>query len=375
MSSRPLRPRSISRSQLDDGCLARSPVREHVPCRLVNRRTWTLLTSVVLVVAFGLLGAFVPVPFVALGPGPTYNTLGVDGDVPVIRIDGQQTFPTDGHLNMTTVSVTDQLSLFGALGLWVSGRYALAPRELYFPPGKTDLEIEQENTKAFQDSQSTAETAALSYLGYPSKVLAGEIVKGSPADAVLKPGDQLVSANGRPVTTAPALQEALAANKPGDVAEIRFRHGDEPEQTAKVQLAPHPHGLPQGFFGVAAIERPDVDFDIEISLADVGGPSAGLMFSLAIVDKLTPGPINGGRFVAGTGEITGAGEVGPIGGIQFKMTMAREAGATTFLVPAGNCVEAKAQAPEGLQLVKVGTLDEAVKALGAIRAGQPPASC
>jgi Lon-like protease len=341
----------------------------------VNRRTWTLLTSVVLVVVFGLLGALIRVPYVALGPGPTYDTLGAEGGTPVIRIDGQQTFPTGGHLNMTTVSVTDQLSMFGALGLWASGRYALAPRDLYFPPNKSEQQIEQENTKAFNDSQTTAESAALHHLGYPMKVLAGEIVKGSPADGVIEPGDRLLAANGRPVTDPPSLQAALLGSKPGDRAEIRFQHADQPERTAVVQLARHPQGQPQGFLGVAAIDRPDVNFHISISLADVGGPSAGLMFALAIVDKLTPGEINGGQFVAGTGEIDERGKVGPIGGIPFKMVKAREAGATIFLVPAENCTEAKSQAPQGLQLVRANTLDDAVKALDAIRDKRAPASC
>lgn len=331
--------------------------------------------SVVLVVAFGLLGAFVRVPYVALGPGPTYDTLGLDGDTPVISIDGQQTFPTGGHLNMTTVSVTDQLSVFGALGLWASGRYALAPRDLYFPPDKSEQQIEQENTEAFNDSQTTAETAALNYLGYPKKVLAGQIVKGSPADGVLAPGDRLLEANGRPVTDPQALKSALTGTKPGDRVEIRFRHADQPEQVASVQLAQGPEGHDQGFLGVAATERPDVDFDIKISLADVGGPSAGLMFTLAIIDKLTPGELTGGQFVAGTGEITSDGQVNPIGGIPFKMIKAREAGATTFLVPDGNCAEAKAQAPDGLQLARVANLQDATKALDDIREGKVPTSC
>lgn len=348
---------------------------EHVPCRLVSRRTWTLLTSVILVAAFGLLGAFVPVPFVALGPGPTYNTLGEEAGTPVIRIDGQRTFPTAGNLNMTTVSVTDHLSMLGALGLWVSGRYALAPREVYYPPEKSEQQIEQENTQAFNDSQTSAETAALHHLGYPTKVLAGQVVTGSPADAVLEPGDQLIAVNGKPITDPPALQAAVAGSKPGDRIQLTYRHGTEPERTVPLELGSNADGRPQGFLGVGAVGRPDVPFEIEISLADVGGPSAGLMFSLAIVDKLTPGELNGGRFIAGTGEIDETGRVGPIGGIPFKMTMAKEAGATTFLVPAGNCAEAKSQAPDGLQLARAGTLDEATHALDVIREGGVPPSC
>lgn len=333
------------------------------------------MASVVLVVVVGLLGGYVRVPYVALGPGPSYDTLGSDGTAPVIRVDGQQTFPTAGHLNMTTVSVTDRISMFGALGLWASGRYALAPRELYFPPNKSEQQIEQENTEQFNDSQTSAETAALNYLHYPTKVIVGQLVKGSPADGTLAPGDRLLGINGKPVTDADSVRAALVGARPGDRVDVRFQHAKDPERVANVQLAPTPHEPDQGFLGVGAVERPDVNFNIAISLADVGGPSAGLMFSLAILDKLTPGELNGGQFIAGTGEIDERGTVGRIGGIPFKMVKAREAGATTFLVPAGNCSEAKAQAPEGMQLAKVNTLDDATKALAAIRSGQSPARC
>jgi PDZ domain-containing protein len=131
----------------------------------------------------------------------------------------------------------------------------------------------------------------------------------------------------------------------------------------------------RGYLGVGVIDQPDVNFDITISLADVGGPSAGLMFALAIVDKLTPGALVGNTFVAGTGEITSDGRVGPIGGIPLKMLRAREAGASVFLVPAGNCAEAAQRAPQGLQLVRVGTLAEAVHALDEVRTGHQPPHC
>lgn len=341
----------------------------------MNRRTWTLLVSVVLVVVVGLLGGFVRVPYVALGPGPTYDTLGSDGPNPVVRVDGQQTFPTAGHLNMTTVSLTQQMSLFGALGLWASGRYALAPRELYFPPNQTEQQVEQQNTEEFNDSQTSAETAALDYLHYPMKVVVNQVVKPSPAEGVLAPGDQLVAVNGKPVTDANSVHALLGESRPGDEVAVTSRHDKQPEHTDNVRLAASAHQPDQGFLGVGPAGRPDVDFDVSIGLADVGGPSAGLMFSLAILDKLTPGELTGGQFVAGTGEIDEQGKVGRIGGIPFKMVKAREAGATTFLVPAGNCSEATSQAPDGLQLVKVDTLDDAVKALDAMREGKAPPRC
>lgn len=341
----------------------------------MNRRTWTLLTSVVLVVGFGLLGAFAPVPYVALGPGPTYDTLGEEGDTPVIGIEGERTYPTAGHLNMTTVSVTDQLSLFGALSLWASGRYALTPREVYFPPDKSQQEIEQENTAAFDDSRTTAETAALSYLGHPTEVVVGQVEEEGPAEGVLRPGDRLLGVNGEPVRTTSALHEALAGTAEGEPVDIKFQRDGGPERSTTIRVGEHPHEPEQGFLGIGITERADVDFDIDIRLADVGGPSAGLMFSLAIIDKLTPGELNGGEFVAGTGEISPEGEVGPIGGIPFKMTKAEEAGATTFLVPAENCAEAAAQSPDDLQLAKVATLDDAVEALDDLKQGQQPETC
>lgn len=341
----------------------------------MSRRTWTLLTSVVLVVAFGLLGGFVRVPYVALGPGPTYNTLGSPSGEPVIQVDGHRTFPTSGHLNMTTVSVTDHLSLLSALGLWVSGSYALAPREVYFPPNKTEKQIERKNTRAFKNSQTTAEAAALSYLGYPVRVVADEVVPGSPAEGVIAPGDEILSADGQRITDPQSLTEALSDTKPGDRVRVRFKHGDAPARVATVRLAQRPDDQPQGFLGVNPAPRPAADFSVDISLADVGGPSAGLMFALAIVDKLTPGKLTGGAFVAGTGEITGQGKVGPIGGIGFKMVKAHEAGATVFLTPARNCPAAKSQAPDGMQLVKVNTLADAVDALNAIRTGEKPPTC
>lgn len=341
----------------------------------MTRRTWTLLTSVVLVVAFGLLGAFVRVPYVALGPGPTHDTLGEHDGKQLVRIEGEKTFPTSGHLNMTTVSLTDQLTAFGALALWISGDHALAPRELYFPPDKTEKQIQRQNTRAFRDSQTTAETAALGYLGYPTKVIAEEIVADSPADGVIEPGDELMSADGEPVTNPTTLTDALRDTRPGDRVRVRLRHGDQPPRVVTVRLAERPDDQPQGFLGVQPAARPDVNFDVDISLPNVGGPSAGLLFSLAIVDKLTPGQLTGGKFVAGTGEIDGTGKIGRIGGIGFKMVKARAAGATYFLTPKGNCAAAKAQTPEGLRLVKVGSLGDAVNALKAIKAGKTPPRC
>lgn len=326
-----------------------------------------------LIAIFGVLGGIGTVPYVALGPGPTYDTLGVVRDSTVITIAGAQTYPTSGQLNMTTVSVNPDLTLFAALGKWLSGRYSLVPREEIYPPDRTEDEVQQEQARAFQDSEEFAETAALTFLDYPTTVVVNRVVEDSPAVDQLEPGDKLLLVNGRAVTAAEQVREALDGTRPGQLIEVRYQRGPT-TSTARITLGSR-DDRDTGFLGVEPVNHPDVPFDITISLADIGGPSAGLMFALAIVDKLTPGELNGGRFVAGTGEITSDGQVGPIGGIPFKMTAAREAGATVFLVPAENCLEARQRAPDGLRLVKVDTLADAVASLDALRAGRDAPTC
>jgi PDZ domain-containing protein len=116
-------------------------------------------------------------------------------------------------------------------------------------------------------------------------------------------------------------------------------------------------------------------FNVRIRVGDIGGPSAGLMFALGIVDKLTPGNLTGGKFVAGTGEISADGTVGAIGGIQQKMIGARQAGATVFLTPAGNCADTAGAVPQGMRLVRVSTLAGAMSGLKALAAGRSVPSC
>lgn len=247
------------------------------------------------------------------------------------------------------------------------------PREDIYPPDKSEQEVEQEVRKSFATSEVNAEVAALGYLHRPVKVMIGGVGDKSPAVGLLAPGDQLLAIDGRPIESVAAVYEPLRETRPGQQVTIRVLRAGAPREVT-VTLGSRPDG-PQGFLDVTPtgeLINPD---EIMIGLIDVGGPSAGLIFALAVVDKLTPGELTGGRFVAGTGEISQTGDIGPIGGIPFKMMAARAAGATVFLVPAKNCEEALSNAPEGLQLVKVGTLGEAVSGLDAVREGRPPPAC
>ncbi len=338
----------------------------------MNRRSWNVAAACLLALALGVLGATLPVPVVALGPGPTFDTLGQVDGTQVVAVNGLTTYPTSGHLNMTTVSVTDRLTLFSALGLWADPGRQLVPRNDIFPPEKSDAQVQQENTEQFTESESAAELAAITDLRLPTRVVVADLVPDSPAAGVLQAGDEIVTVSGRPVASAEAVSAALVGTTPGQTVTVTYKRGDE-QRDGTVVLGTNPD-RPQGLLGV----RPGIEprsGDIAISLGDIGGPSAGLMFALAVVDKLTPGELTGGRFVAGTGTITPDGTVGAIGGIPFKMRAAKDAGATTFLVPAANCDEARGATPDGLALVRVGTLAEAVTALDALRAGAATPPC
>jgi len=350
--------------------------------RAMSIRVRTVVVGTAVSVVLIGVGAAVPIPYVALGPGPTYNTLSSVGNTPVISFSGKvpasvKEGERSGHLNMTTVSVYDTLPMFEALAMWASGDYALVPRAEVYPPDRTVEQVNQQNTQAFQDSQSAAEIAALRYLRYPNVVYVGTIASDSPSYGVLRPQDQIVAVDGSKVTDFRSLQAGLKNTSPGQVAGISVLRGSKPVDV-KVKLAANAKVGQQGFLGIGAVERPKAPFTISISLANIGGPSAGLMFTLGILDKLTPGGLAAGRYIAGTGTMEvedTKGTVGPIGGILLKMIAAEDAGASVFLVPAGNCAEALTRIPAGLTLVKVATLPDAVNALRTLAAGGTPPSC
>jgi Lon-like protease len=346
----------------------------------VTRLRATLALGLVLAGVLGLLGATVRVPFVALGDGPTFDVLGVQDGRTVVDVTGPvPIYPAAGQLRMTTVAVTTQVTLFGAMAMWASGNEQVVPRESVYPPGRSSEQVDDENTRQFAQSETDAEAAALRYLGYPTAVQVGSVLAGSPSGGLLNAGDRILAVNGRPVTTPQEVMDALAPTRPGQTVTVTVARGPLGSPTAPadvvVTAAPRPDGDPRGFLGITPTNVVDSPVHVAISLGDIGGPSAGLIFASAIVDKLTPGDLTGGKVVAGTGTIDALGRVGDIGGIRFKMDAARHDGAQVFLVPAGNCAEALTEAPDGLELARVGTLGEGIAALQAVREGRAPTPC
>jgi Lon-like protease len=340
----------------------------------VNRRILTLIVALVPIVVFGLLLAVVTVPYVSLGPGPAFDTLGEVNGKQVVDIKGTQTHPTSGHLDMTTVSQRDDLSLAEALTLWLSGQEQLMPRDLVYPPGQSREEIDKANDADFKESEHSAEYAALGYLKYPQAVTVAAVNDPGPSVGKLQAGDSVQAVNGTPVATVEQFTSYLKNTKPGQPVTVDFRRKNAPPGVAQITLGSN-KDRKYGFAGLSVMDAPWAPFVVDFNLANVGGPSAGLMFSLAVVDKLTTGNLAGSKFVAGTGTIKPDGTVGRIGGIVHKMTAARDAGATVFLVPAENCYEATSDKLPGLQLVKVDNLRGAVNALHAVTSGGQPPSC
>ncbi len=333
-----------------------------------------MLVALVPILAFVALLSAVTVPFVSLGPGPTFDTLGEVEGKEVVDIEGTDVHPTSGHLNMTTVSQSDGLTLGHALGLWMSGTEQLLPRDLVYPPDKSKDEVDEENTTDFKRSEDNAGYAALGYLKYPMAVTVESVSDPGPSVGKLQPGDAIDMVNNTPVANLEEFTALVKNTKPGDQLIVDYRRKNAPIGTTTITLGANPD-RDHGFLGIGVLDAPWAPFTIEFNLANVGGPSAGLMFSLAVVDKLTTGDLNGGKFIAGTGTITGDGKVGSIGGITHKMLAAQEAGATAFLVPADNCAEAKTAHDDAMKLIKVDTLSTAVDALKTYSAGGEPPHC
>lgn len=323
--------------------------------------------------AIGLTFALLPSPYVIEQPGPVYDTLGVaehEGEeVPLIEIPDAETFPTDGELNLLTVTVLGRPgqtpNWLDVLGAWFDRTRSVVPVEAIFPPGVTDADRDAQNTAAMVDSQQDAIAAALVELGYdfPRDVTVAGVLDDSPAAGVLEEGDIITEVNGTAVYSVDELRAAVRENGGGTPASLLVVRDGE-EQVIEVTPVERDGSVVLGV-GV----RMDYEFpvDVELQLDNVGGPSAGMMFALGIIDKLTPGAMTGGEIVAGTGTIDSAGEVGAIGGIRQKLWGAEDAGADWFLAPASNCDEVTGNVPDGLSVFAVSTLDEArtiVEAIG-----------
>ncbi|WP_427130127.1 YlbL family protein [Pseudarthrobacter sp. S9] len=330
-----------------------------------DKRSSAMLVSGLLALALGVTAVSLPVPYVVESPGPTFNTLGDDNGKPVISVTGHETFPAKGSLDLTTVYVdggpNGPVSVFEAFSAWLNGTKAVYPEELLFPSGVTKEQSQQENATAMATSQENAVASALRVLNIPfdQKMQIASLPDDSASKGKLQAADVLVSINDKPITGLGVVQAELAAGNGKPATVVVDRAGSKVSAT----ITPAKSSTGRFVLGVILQYKFTFPFDVKISLDKVGGPSAGMMFALGIIDTVTPGDLTGGKHIAGTGTITPDGAVGPIGGISQKMHGARSGGATLFLAPAANCDDVVGHVPDGLQVVKVENLTEARKAV------------
>jgi PDZ domain-containing protein len=344
----------------------------------MSRRSATLLIASIGTAVAIAVSVLVPVPYVILGPGPTLNTLGKDSSgKPLITISGRASYPTTGHLNMVTVSYQgcqgDRFNIFTALVAWLNPHQAVVPESEICPSGQTQQQTQQQDTQEMTGSQQTATAAALTqlHIGYSTQVVVARADKGLPAYGVLKAGDVITAVDGQPVTSQAGLTKMITAHPAGSTLTVTITRDGQRKQVRVGTRESGGHPV----MGVEITGQYKFPFNVDISVGDIGGPSAGLMFALGIIDKLSKLDLTGGKFIAGTGEIEASGKVDAIGGIQQKMVGARNAGATIFLTPASNCADTKGAVPAGLRLVKVSTLGQAVSYLQALKTGGSVPSC
>jgi PDZ domain-containing protein len=347
-----------------------------------TRRRWWIGAATTTGVAMLVVGALLPVPFVELAPGPTFNVIGdVDGK-PLIEISGTPTYPVDGNLDMTTVNERggpgNGVYLGRVLVGWADPHIRIVPREAIYPEDQSVADLEAENVRSFSDSESDSTAAALRYLDRPylTLVVVASVVDGTPADGKLEPGDQILKVNGKTITTPADVTAVMGTVTPGQTVVVQVKRNGKDILDESIVTTKNPKDPTRAFMGISIGEDYKAPFPLAFNLGGVGGPSAGMMLSIGIIDKLTPGNLNGGKHIAGTGTITPDGQVGPIGGIEQKMTGARRAGATLFLAPDTNCKDVLRDGiPDGLTVAKVSTLAEAVTAVEAYVAGKPVTPC
>lgn len=347
--SRARRARALIARSIDDAQLARPGL---------------ALGSLVLLCVMILGGSLLPVPYVIERPGPAIDVLGEYEDEEILVIDGAETHPTDGALMMTTVSVDGgpgyRVTPVEVVAAWFDRSKMVLPREAVFPEGQTREQTALDNVAAMSTSQQGAVAVALDELEveYEPVVMIAGVQEGAPAEGTLEGGDVIVSVAGETATDVEGFRELIRATPEGEDVQMTVRReGTETDLEVPAELA---DGAPR--MGVVLAAGYEFPMDVEIAVGNIGGPSAGMIFSLSVYDQLTPGALTGGHRIAGTGTIAIDGTVGPIGGVRQKMVGAVESDAEFFLAPSANCDQVVGHEPDGLDVVAVADFEQALTA-------------
>ncbi|HUO45444.1 MAG TPA: PDZ domain-containing protein [Acidimicrobiia bacterium] len=331
-------------------------------------RRWPLVAALsALFLAGGAVGAWsVNLPYYAFSGGPVGDALAA------VAVEDAEIYLPEGAMIMLTVS-GQEVNFFEALAAGFDSDIDLVPAAAVRPPDQTDEEFVLRNRSLMDTSTQTAITLALQRLGYEitpvsDGIRVAELVDGTPAAAALQVDDVILRVDGQPVILVEDLAPIVTSRDIGETIALDVRRADA-EVAVEVELVPRSDDPERAMIGISAETlnpRFEFPFPITIEAGQIGGPSAGMMYTLAVMDLLSPDDLTGGRVIAGTGTIDLAGNVGAIGGIRQKVVAAEAAGAEFMLVPAANFEEASTARRADMQLVSVATLDEALEFLGSL---------
>lgn len=328
-----------------------------------RRRWWIALVVCAMLLAGVVASSLVEVPYYALAPGRPLPT------DPLVQVEGGD--ETAGEIYLTTVSLSRASALEAVVG-WLRPTVDVVKEEIILPPDTSPNRLRQANLDAMDSSKDVALGVAFEALGYDAIQGSGAtvvaVLEGTAAEGVLAEGDTIVAVGDRTIEVSSEVSEELVGLAPGDTVELVVEADDGTRRDVEVALGANPDSPNRPFLGVFLQTRDfalDFPFEVAIDSEDIGGPSAGLAFTLEVLDELTEGDLTGGRDVAATGEIGLDGRVLPIGGAAQKGASVADAGIGMFLVPESNAEAAGRHTGDEVDVVPVETLDDALTALEA----------
>lgn len=336
------------------------------PPRPAERRALAWAGGTIIAVVVALVGATtIRIPYYAIAPG---SAIAVP---PLVRVVEGPSYPPKGRILLTTVSL-GQTTLLEALEGWLNPSVDVVDQDVVVPPNTNRDQFREQNLQAMDISKQTALGVAFEHLGFDAITGKGativEVLEGEPAHGKLVPGDVITAVDGVPVEVSPTAVDLVGRRAPGETVRLGVRSATGEVRELDVRLGRRPDGGNRGFLGVTMqTAEPAFSFPYEVEIASdrIGGPSAGLAFTLEILDVLTPGELTGGLDVATTGTIELDGTVGVVGGVAQKTAAVRDAGADLFLVPTSEVAQARRHAGD-LRVEGVATLEDALRILASL---------
>ncbi|MFC7442408.1 SepM family pheromone-processing serine protease [Laceyella putida] len=339
----------------------------------LNRSNQKIVGVIVLsIICLIMGGAFViPIPYFAIGPGKAVEVQ------PLVTV-GKETDVGEGSFMLTTISMKQGSPFDFLLARW-TGTIELVPEEQILAQDEDKQDYQRRQKVNMMESQNQAIVAAYHYAKRPvtQKVLGIEVERvlkeGTP---LLQEGDLIMQMDSQPAASTKKLIAYLSRKRPGErIALTVLRDGQKRKLRVPLVALPVDKGeRPRAGLGIVPVEKVNVKTTppARIDAGEIGGPSAGLMFTLEVLNRLVPEDLTRGYRIAGTGTITADGEVGQIGGIQHKVVAADEAGAELFFCPKDinpedqNEKTAKDTVKRlgiNMRVIPVANLNEAVQAL------------